>query len=285
MSTRNEKIDIGDIFLDADKLTKFIVGASAIIGRIETHIGLPPMTAADYELYAGSGGLMGDTSFVGGSLMADQYQGGFFGWIYDKVIKPVKNAVIDPVVDKFVKPVINNVIKPVLGVARPILKSDAVQAAIGMMGPKGQAVVQGINTTDGILKTIGLGSQNIDGGAYRIQNVQGNAYKIAGAYKVQGRGTAMVPAQLRNTELDGDGHLVIGELYRFADGKVMIYTEQGFLPTHNKIKRVILNTPEEQNVTGGAYLENGEVKIASNHGLLGSTNRKCNGNSPSDFLQ
>ena len=65
----------------------------------------------------------------------------------------------------------------------------------------------------------------------------------------------------------------------------MIYTEQGFLPTHNKIKRVILNTPEqEQTVSGGAYLENGEVKIASNHGLLGSTNRKC-GNSPSDFLQ
>ena len=268
MSTRtNEKIDIGDIFLDADKLTKFIVGASAIIGRIETHLGLPPMTSQDYEIYGSGTGLMNDTSVVGGSL--NQYQGGFFGWIYDKIIKPVKNAVIDPVVDKF--------IKPVLGVARPILKNDAIQAAIGI----GQAAVQGINTADGVLKTIGLG-QNIDGGAYRIQ---GNAYKVQGnAYKVQGRGT-MVPAQLRNTELDGDKDLVIGELYRFGN-KLMIYTEQGFLPTAQKIQRAILTNPEEQTVNGGAYLENGEVKIASNHGLLGSSaNRKCNGNSPSDFLQ
>ena len=284
MSTRtNEKIDIGDIFLDTDKLTKFIIGASAIIGRIESHIGLPQMTAADYELYGSGTGLMNDTSVVGGSL--NQYQGGFFGWIYDKVIKPVKNAVIDPVVDKFIKPVVNNVIKPVLGVARPILKNDAVQAAIGMMGPKGAALVQGINTGDQVLKTIGLGN-NIDGGAYRIQDrFQGNAYRVQGnAYRVQGRGT-MVPAQLRNTELDGDKDLVIGELYRFGN-KLMIYTEQGFLPTHNKIKRAILTNPEEQTVSGGAYLEDGEVKIASNHGLLGSSaNRKCNGNSPSDFLQ
>ena len=283
MSRTNEKIDIGDIFLDSEKLTKFIIGASAIIGRIETHIGLPPMTSQDYEMYGSGTGLMNTSVVVGSGIMADQYEGGFFGWIYDKIIKPVKNAVIDPVV--------NNVIKPVLGVARPILKNDAVQAAIGMLGPKGQAAVQGINTADGVLKTIGLGN-NVDGGAYRIQNVQGNAYKVQGnAYKVQGRGT-MIPAQLRNTELDGDKDLVIGELYRFGN-KLMIYTEQGFLPTHNKIKRVILNTPEENDlrpsadavVTGGAYLENGEVKIASTHGLLGSsTNKRC-GHSPSDFLQ
>ena len=183
MSRTNEKIDIGDIFLDADKLTKFIIGASAIIGRIETHIGLPPMTAADYEMYGSGTGLMNDTSVVGGSL--NQYQGGFFGWIYDKVIKPVKNAVIDPVVDKF--------IKPVLSVARPILTNPALQSAVSAINPKAAAAVQGINAADGVLKTIGLGSQNIDGGAYRIQNVQGNAYKVQGnAYKVQGRGTSIM---------------------------------------------------------------------------------------------
>ena len=269
MSTRNEKIDIGDIFLDAKKLETFIIGCSAIIGRIESHIGLPAMTSQDYEMYGAGTGLMGETSVLGGSI--NQYHGGFFGWIYDKIVKPVKNAVIDPVVNKFVKPVLN--------IARPILTNPILQGAVSAINPKAAAAVQAVNTADGVLQSIGLGN-NIDGGAYRVQN---NTYR-GNAYRVQGRGT-MVPAQLRNTELDGDSHLVIGELYRFGDGKVMIYTEQGFLPTHNKIQRAILTNPEEQNVTGGAYLENGEVKIASNHGLLGSTNRKCNGNSPSDFLQ
>ena len=321
-SKNNQNVNIEEIFLDAEKLQSFIIGASAIIGRIEVYLGLPKMSSHDYVVYGSSSDLMSETAHVGGKVL--EYEGGFFGWIYDKIIKPVYNKVIKPVYDNTLKPVVDTIVRPVIqNVVRPVLENPITQLGMDVVGtiggPKAAIAVGAINGVNKGLKAVGLGDNvtnasaygiqgnGYEGSAYRIEkgsayriegkgnDYDGSAYRIQGqgndydgsAYRIQGSGrqTIQIPAQLRNEYLQGDDQLIPGELYRFGN-KLMMYTDNGFIAPPRQIKKAILKKQNYEVATGGAYLDpdTKEVVISNNSGMLGSTN-KCNHHTPMDFLQ
>ena len=296
-SNNTVNLDIGDILLDAAKLEKFIIGCSAVLGRIERNLGLPPMTDTDYQLYSGGSTLMNETEGVYHEVM--KHHGGFFGWINRNIIQPVANvgkSLVNGVID-----VVKPIAKPIVEVARPLLTNPITKTALSALGPKGMMANQIIDMADTGFKMVGLGAHQFivdekTGSAYKIEpqgsGVSGSAYRIqsdrpnGGLYRIQGAAEKMIEASKRNVHLQSDSeNYTIGEIYKF-NGAPYMFTNQGFIEAPNQIVRTKAKV-NGGGIIGGSYMDsNNRVVISNDKGVLGtSVQKQCSGASPSDFLQ